>query len=95
VYTLLDPLEVEGLLQNVKPDLFLLDYRMPVLNGFELIPIIREFPEHKETPIIFITSETKADYMADALKLGACAFFEKPFEPNSLREVIEKHLSIS
>jgi DNA-binding response OmpR family regulator len=93
VYTLSNPVEVEGFLQNVKPDLFLLDFRMPVLNGFELIPIIRAFPEHKETPIIFITGEAKMDYMSDALNLGACAFIEKPFNPNSLREVIEKQLS--
>jgi len=92
VYVLSNPEELKDILLKVKPDLFLLDYKMPVLSGFELVPIIREFPEHKETPIIFLSSEGKEDYVAEAQELGACDYIKKPFEPNVLREVIKKHV---
>ena len=93
VFTLPKPLELEKVLQKLTPDLFLLDYLMPERNGFELIPIIRRFAEHKDTPIIFLTSEGTIDTLTTALALGACDFAVKPLKPEILREKIAKHLA--
>jgi putative two-component system response regulator len=65
---------------------------MPGLNGFELVPIIRNFDKHKDTPIIFLTSEGTIDNVTAALALGACDFTVKPFNPEVLREKIAKHI---
>ena len=92
VFTLLKPTMLENLLKQITPELFLLDYKMPELNGFELIPIIRSFEAHKETPIIFLTSEGSIDNVTAALGLGACDFIVKPFKPDALREKIKKHI---
>jgi DNA-binding response OmpR family regulator len=92
VFTLPDPENVKKILQKTKPDLFLLDYNMPVLNGFELIPIIREFPEHKETPIIFLTAKRTEQHLLSAISLGACDYITKPLNPKTLREKIAKHI---
>ncbi|MDR0441893.1 MAG: response regulator [Treponema sp.] len=92
VHILPDPTRVEKFLHQITPDLFLLDYQMPVLNGFELIPIIRKFWEHKNTPIIFLTSEGTPDHVAEALSRGACDFIVKPFQPNLLLEKVAKHI---
>ncbi|MCL2210234.1 MAG: response regulator [Treponema sp.] len=92
VYTLSEPEKLGELLHNIEPDLFLLDYKMPQINGFELIPMIREFPQHRETPIIFLTSEGTADNLTAAIRLGACDYIVKPFEPDILREKIAMHL---
>jgi len=93
VSTLLKPEGLKDLLEKIKPALFLLDYNMPVLNGFELVPIIRELPEHKETPIIFLTAEGTVDNLSVAIHLGACDFIVKPFKPDVLREKIAKHIA--
>ena len=93
VYTLPKPKELEKVLQKLTPDLFLLDYLMPELNGFELIPIIRSFEEHQNTPIIFLTSEGTIDTLTSALAFGACDFTVKPFNPEVLREKIAKHIA--
>jgi len=93
VYTLTKPMELEKVLQKLTPDLFLLDYRMPEINGFELVPIIRGFEEHKDTPIIFLTSERTIDNVTAAIALGASDFAAKPFEPDILREKIAKHIA--
>jgi DNA-binding response OmpR family regulator len=92
VFTLSDPTKVEKFLQQITPDLILLDYKMPELSGFELIPIIRGLEKHKETPIIFLTSMSTNDHVAAAAKLGACDYILKPLQANVLREKIAKHL---
>ena len=93
VFTLPKPEMMESLLQKITPDLFLLDYNMPVLNGFDLIPIIRSFQKHKHTPVIFLTSEGTVDNVSVAIALGACDFIVKPFNPDILREKIAKHIA--
>ena len=92
VYGMTDPTKIEGFLKQVTPELFLLDYKMPGRNGFELVPIIRSFKDHKETPIIFLTSLGTADHVSAAFALGACDFIVKPFQGNILREKVAKHI---
>ena len=92
VFTLPKPTELEKVLQKLTPDLFLLDYKMPEISGFDLVPIIRSFEEHKDTPIIFLTSEGTIDNVTAAHVLGACDFAVKPFNPDILRMKIAKHI---
>jgi DNA-binding response OmpR family regulator len=92
VYTLSKSAELKDFLRGVKPDLFLLDCNMPEISGFDLIPIIRGFPEHKETPIIFLTSDRVNNDIRETLGLGAYDYIVKPFEPKDLRDAVEKHL---
>jgi PleD family two-component response regulator len=92
IYGMTDPTRVKDFLQENTPELFLLDYKMPILNGFDLIPIIRNFEEHKDTPIIFLTSMGTFDHVSSAFSLGACDFIVKPFQGTILREKIEKHI---
>jgi len=92
VHTISKPEAVLDFLQLRKPDLILLDYLMPVYNGFELIPKIRELSEHKNTPIIMLTSEGTMTNIKEAISLGACDFIVKPFKDNELNEKVAKHL---
>jgi len=92
VYTLPKPEELERLMRIIKPDLFLLDYNMPEVNGLELIPIIRQHPEHKETPIVFLTGERSTDCLTASISLGACDYIKKPFDKTILRETVAKHI---
>ncbi|MCL2002965.1 MAG: response regulator [Oscillospiraceae bacterium] len=92
VYTLAKPEELRAVLNKITPDLFLLDYNMPVINGFDLIPVIRSFEKHKETPVIFLTSEGTTDHLTAAIHLGASDFLVKPFETRALHEKVEKHI---
>ena len=93
VFTLSDPMLVEKYLQQSAPDLILLDYKMPGLNGFDLVPIIRKFEKHKDTPIIFLTSMEINSHASSAAMLGACDFIVKPVQMDILREKIAKYIS--
>ena len=92
VFTLPKSTELEKVLQKLTPDLFLLDYEMPELNGFELVPIIRGFREHRDTPVIYLTSVGTIDTVTSALAIGACDFIVKPFNPDTLLEKIGRHI---
>ena len=92
VYCLTDPTKIQDFLYQITPDLFLIDYKMPELSGFDLIPIIRSFKEHLNTPIIFLTAMGTPGHVSAALSLGACDFIVKPVQDDVLREKIAKHI---
>ena len=92
VYGMTNPALLEKFLRQITPELFLLDYKMPEISGFDLVPIIRSFAEHKNTPIIFLTSMGTPDHVSAALTLGAVDFIVKPFQGNILREKVAKHI---
>jgi PleD family two-component response regulator len=95
VYTLPHANEqvVKELLRKVTPDLFILDYNMPRITGFELVPILRNIKGHEDTPIMFLTSEKSMDHISVALSLGACDYVLKPIDEIALRKKITKHLT--
>jgi DNA-binding response OmpR family regulator len=80
------------LLKKIVPDLFLLDYNMPVLSGFDLIPIIRSIPGHEDTPIIFLTSEGTIDHITAAIHFGVCDYIVKPIDKDILYAKIAAHV---
>ena len=92
VRTLTLPKNLIPMLNKITPDLFLLDYIMPELSGFDLVPIIRKHPNHNDTPIIFLTSEGSIGHITAATRLGACDFMVKPVDNEVLREKIAMHL---
>jgi len=93
VYTLPHPQAIRDVLDRVVPDLFLLDCHMPVMHGFELVPLIRSDPEHEHTPIVFLTSEGTIDNVSVATNIGASGFIVKPIDEVILKEKIASVLS--
>jgi len=93
VFALPKPEKLKDFLTKTTPDIFLLDYEMPDISGFDLIPVIREFPEHKETPIIFLTSSGTIEHLTVAVDLGASDFIVKPFETDVLRAKVAKSIA--
>ena len=72
------------IMKQEKPDLILLDIRMPGMDGVETFQRIkREYPE-MSPPVIFLTADESMDAEARCLKLGAVDFITKPFTPDVL-----------
>jgi len=92
VHTMPNPDRIKELLKLVTPDLFLLDYNMPGCSGFDLVPIIRSFNDHAETPVIYLTTEGSADKISTAIHLGASGFILKPVDGAILRERVSQNL---
>lgn len=71
-------------------DLVLLDIIMPIMNGLEVLRVVRSDDNIKQTPIIVLTTdETKK---TEALELGANSFLMKPIRSTELNEKIESLL---
>lgn len=76
-----------------EPDLILMDVEMPNMNGFEACKLIKEHPEGKDIPIIFVTSRDDADFISKAFASGAEDYLLKPVNVTLLRHRIARILS--
>jgi DNA-binding NtrC family response regulator len=75
-----------------QPDLVLLDYKLPDATGLDLLPIIKK--EWPEAEVIMLTGHASYDVAVEATKRGAFHFQEKPFDPESLLNLIKRALEI-
>jgi chemosensory pili system protein ChpA (sensor histidine kinase/response regulator) len=75
-------------LQDLTPDLMLVDIEMPRMDGFDLTRNVRGDDRTKEIPIIMITSRSADKHRNYALQLGVNAYFGKPFQEPVLLEAI-------
>ncbi len=70
---------------EVKPDLILMDHRMPIKNGLDAMIKILEI--NNQVKIIFASADTTIK--KKAISLGACAFLDKPFKMTELLRIIQ------
>jgi len=75
-----------------KPELILLDVDMPEMDGFQAIGILKERPDTRNIPIIFLTAMDDSVSELQGLELGAVDYITKPFSPPLLRKRVELHL---
>ncbi|MGB0370380.1 MAG: response regulator [Opitutales bacterium] len=74
--------------REVKPDLILLDYTMPVLNGVEACRQIREIEGMDTIPIFFLSGNDELKDRQSAIRAGANDFLSKPFNEQTLKEAL-------
>lgn len=75
------------------PDLILLDVRMPGMDGYEIITIIKNDKRYQDIPVIFLTADKEEGNESKGLKLGASDFIRKPFDPDAVVSRIERILA--
>jgi DNA-binding NtrC family response regulator len=80
-------------IDKLNPDLVLLDYRMPEMNGIDVLREIRQ--RKKDLPVIMITAYGTIDVAVEAVKAGADDFVTKPFDSEHLAMVVKKALERS
>ena len=77
------------ILENIKPDLILLDINMPEINGFELLEKLKADALYENIPVMFLSSIRDKKSINKGLDLGAVDFVTKPFTDADLIEHIE------
>ena len=82
---------IQLLKNNQIPDIILLDVMIPEIDGWQVCAKLKENPEWKEIPIVFLTAKTD-EYSKGFGKLSADDYIEKPFEIKDLNERINKIL---
>ncbi len=78
--------------RGIQPDLILLDIMMPGIDGWETLTRLKRDPETSGIPVIIFTAREHARGHQKSSEMGAADYFRKPFEPDELIELVEKHV---
>ena len=69
---------------RANPDLIILDYNMPVMDGIAMLRKMREDPGLKRTPVIMLTADSGLQSLATVARLGVRDYVIKPFREEEL-----------
>ena len=73
-----------------RPELILLDVRMPEMDGFEVCRQLKERKYSRDIPVIFLTGSSDAHERLEGFRLGAVDYITKPFQREELLAALEK-----
>jgi two-component system chemotaxis response regulator CheY len=84
----LDALERLGECERI-PDVALIDWNMPEMNGLEFIQAVRGDPRYSRLTLFMVTTESEQSQIVRALAAGAHEYLIKPFTPDAVAEKLE------
>ncbi len=82
-----------ALVARTMPEIILLDYMMPQMNGIEVLHELRGKNETREVPVIMVTARAEGEATIEALEAGADDYVTKPIDFDVLRARIETQLA--
>jgi CheY-like chemotaxis protein len=77
-----------------EPDLVIVDYVMPEINGVEFTRRLRALPGRKHTPVVMVTVRGERDVLTSALENGVNDFVKKPFDFTQLQTCVSNMLGL-
>jgi DNA-binding response OmpR family regulator len=76
--------EAVELAESERPDLILLDVRMPRMNGYEACAVLRSRESTRDIPVVFLSARGQEAEIRRGLDMGAEEYILKPFAPDDL-----------
>ncbi len=73
-----------------KPDLILLDWHMPVMNGLEFLVALRAMPDGTGPKVLFCTTESEINHIMQAISSGADEYVMKPFDAEIIKGKLQQ-----
>jgi two-component system chemotaxis response regulator CheY len=71
------------------PELIVVDWKMPTMDGFDFVRVVRSTPFYDDTFILLLTSESGSDEIRQALQQGVNDYLIKPCTGKDIREKLE------
>jgi CheY-like chemotaxis protein len=84
--------EALELAPKVRPDLIMMDVRMPKMTGYEACRQIKQIEELKDVPVIFLSAKGQDEEVQTGLDAGAADYILKPFAPEDLARRVSEIL---
>ncbi|MGQ9889188.1 MAG: response regulator transcription factor [Aggregatilineales bacterium] len=75
-----------------KPDLIMMDVRMPRMTGYEACRQLKRMPALRDIPVVFLSAKGQDEEIQNGLAAGAVAYILKPFAPDELNRRIAEIL---
>ncbi len=77
----------------VKPDLILMDVRMPRMTGYEACAVLKQKPEVRDIPVVFLSAKGQESEINTGMEVGAVDYILKPFAPDQLINQVKRILA--
>lgn len=88
-------LQALKMLQRIHPQLIVLDIAMPEMDGYEVCTKLKENPDTREIPIIFISAFDEPEDIVKGFNLGGADYVTKPFIPEVVKARVGMHLKLA
>jgi DNA-binding response OmpR family regulator len=82
----------KAIAEQPKPDLILMDVRMPRMTGYEACKLMKQEQEIKDIPVIFLSAKGQESEVQTGLEAGAEEYILKPFSPDQLTDRVREIL---
>jgi len=92
VLTMLSAKRMFNVLEKRKADLILLDNEMPEMTGLEAIIKLKENPQYKDIPVLFLTGYSDEKLLSEFKNAGALDVIMKPIVPSMLLDCVRKYV---
>lgn len=83
-----------SIIENLMPDLILLDINMPGIDGFETCRKLKVREDTRDVPIIFITARAEPEDVIQGFKVGGVDYITKPFNHSEVLARVKNHLKV-
>lgn len=90
VYQAANGFQAIDIVTNDRPDLVVLDMKIPGMDGIEILKRIKEIDQ--DIKVILMTAYGELDIIEEAKKLGALRYFAKPFDIDEIKTVVREHM---
>lgn len=80
---------LDHLTGGLRPDLCLIDWNMPVMNGYEFVTEVRKVREWRDITLMMVTTESEHSQIVAALAAGAHEYVIKPFTADAILDKLE------
>lgn len=78
---------------DIAPDVVMIDVVMPRLDGYATVASLRSDPVTAAVPVVMVTTQVQAADLRRAAEVGVDAHVSKPFDPDSLADVVQRALA--
>lgn len=75
-----------------RPDLILMDFNLPDMEGDEITRRIKSLPGMENVPVVVVSATDKPTEIERIMEAGCCGFLQKPFSPSQLSDTVYQHL---
>ena len=86
--------EALHVLEDSWVDVVISDINMPEMNGFQLLAVLQNDEFLQSIPVIFVSTESRHERIAEAFRLGVRGFIKKPFLPDEIKRKLHEVIGV-